>query len=93
MLNIEGGFSGGIHFGLKSDHDMVGLIAGYDGLKLDYKFEFKVGAVEQSESSGKGGRNNNFKVNDSKIKWKLLEGDFTLAPKMEGNIPIYNFKE
>ncbi|MFY3769380.1 hypothetical protein AHYW_000259 [Providencia manganoxydans] len=68
MLNIEGGFSGGIHFGLKADHDMVGLIAGYDGLKLDYKFEFKVGAVEQSESSGKGGRNNNFKVNDSKIK-------------------------
>lgn len=93
MLNIEGGFSGGVYFGLKADQDIVGLIAGHDGLKFDYKFEVKAGAVGISDDDGDGKRNPNSDINDAKIKWELLKGDFILAPKMEATIPIYNFKE
>lgn len=93
MLNIEGGFSGGIYFGLKADQDIVGLITGHDRLKFDYKFEVKAGAVGQSDDDGDGQRNSNSDINDAKIKWEILSGDFILAPKMEATIPIYNFKE
>lgn len=92
MLNIKGGFSGGVYFGLKADKDMVGLIAGHDGLKFDYKFEVKAGTVGISDPLGKGGKNNNTKINDRKFKWVILSGDILLAPKFESTIPIYNFK-
>lgn len=92
MLNIEGGFSGGVSFGLKADQDMVGLIAGHDGLKFDYKFEIKAGFVGIDDEDKKGNTQSS-DVNDYEINWKLLEGDITLAEKAEGFIPIYKFNE
>lgn len=92
MLNIEGGFSGGVSFGLKADQDMVGLIAGHDGLKFDYKFEIKAGFIGIDDENEKGNTQSS-DVNDYEINWKLLEGDITLAEKAEGFIPIYKFNE